>query len=207
MLGYFNQINALFQSKSSLIGLLHDESVRITRVICKNFVKPNFVGDLSKLEPDNVNHLPLKQVNMGRECESLLSSLNDEEHVEHFRRCLSFYKTAVVELRNRLPLFDPLFKVMIFVSPKIALDMDSRIIVPKLDSLVVKHGHLLESPDDVHQEWEDLPAYFSSDERNVLLKKDSEEFWFHLSTMKNFSDKYVFRSIASLAKIILSAAF
>jgi len=204
-LGYFNQINALFQSKGSLIGILQEESIRMTRLICKNFIKPEYLGDLSNIEPNNESHLlSLERIGLGSECESILSSL-DLENSKHFRqRCLSFYQTAFAELKNRLPLFDPLFKEMKFICPKIALDFDVRKTLPKLDNLKTKYGHLVECENDIQKEWEDLPAYFSAEERGLLIKKGCEEFWVYLSKLKNFSDQFVFRNLAFLAKLVLT---
>lgn len=102
MLGYFNQMNALFQSKGSLISIIQKESIRMTRLICRNFIKPQIL-DFSKIDPDNENQLlPLDQVGLGRECEAILSSLDDDESNQHFKnRCLSFYQTALILLSSR----------------------------------------------------------------------------------------------------------
>ena len=119
-------------------------------------------------------------------------------------KCLSFYQTVFLELKSRFPLFDPLFKEMKFISPKIALNFDGRKVLPNLDNLVMKYGHLINSQNYIQQEWDDLPAYFSADERNQLLdKKSCEEFWLYLYKLQNFSDEHVFRNLASLAKLIL----
>lgn len=199
-------MNALFQGKGSLIAILQDKSIRMTRMICKNFIKPELLDDLSNIEPINASHLlPLDQISLGRECETILSSLQDNESNAHFTmRCLSFYQTAYAELIKRLPLFDPLLKEMKFISPKTALNIDTRKVLPNLDNLVMKYGHLIDSHIDIQHEWDDLPAYFSADERNHLLQKKScEEFWLYLYNLQNFSDEYVFRNLASLAKLIL----
>lgn len=65
----------------------------------------------------------------------------------------------------------------------------------------MKFGDLIESQADIQQDWSDLVAYFNADERSQLVKKSCEELWVHLSKLKNFSDEFVFKNIASLANV------
>ncbi|XP_068205452.1 general transcription factor II-I repeat domain-containing protein 2-like [Palaemon carinicauda] len=206
VLGYFNQLNVLFQSKNNLIGILQDESLRMTRLICKNFIKPQYLSDLSRIDPNNEAQLiPLSQIELGYECEALLATTKNLEGNKHFRqRCLSFYQTAFMELVKRLPLFDSLYSEMKFVISKVALDIEVRKKLPNLETLAKKYEHLVGSVNEIQKEWNDLPIYFNSDECEMLKKKNNEEFWVYLSQLKNYSDEFVFKNLAYLAKLVLT---
>ena len=82
-----------------------------------------------------------------------------------------------------------------------ALDPNTRDKLPRLDTLIAKYRHLLQSGNNVNNEWGDIPAYFSVDGTEMLKKKSDEKFW---SYLKNFSEQYVFSNIASLTKLILT---
>lgn len=84
---------------------------------------------------------------------------------------------------------------MKFLSPKFALDFHSRTILPNLDNLIMKYGHLVDSQADIQREWSDLVAYFSAEDRNQLLEKSCEEFWVYLSKLQSFSDEFVFQKL------------
>lgn len=207
-LTYFNQLNALFQSKISLIGILQEESLRMARLLCKNFIKPQYLNDLSKIEPFSSTYLlPLNKICLGSECENILSAESEgleAADIDKFReRCLIFYQTSYGEIKKRLPLFDPLFTEMKFLKPAVALDPNARDKLPRLDTLIAKYSHLLESGNNVNNEWGDIPAYSNVDETE-MLKNMSDEFWSYLKNLKNFSDQYVFSNIASLAILILT---
>ena len=153
ILTYFNQLNALFQSKHSLIGILQEESLRMARLLCKNFIKPQYLNDLSKIEPFSSTYLlPLNKICLGSECEDILSTEGLEvADIDKFRkRCLTFYQTSYDEIKKRLPLFDPLFTEMKFVKPAVALDPNARDKLPRLDTLTAKYSHLLESVNKVN---------------------------------------------------------
>ena len=68
ILGYFNSLNALFQSKKNLIGVLQKESQRTDRILSQNFVKPNYLCDVSTIEPLNLDHLPISEIHLGKKC-------------------------------------------------------------------------------------------------------------------------------------------
>ena len=206
VLGYFNQMNALFQSKNNLIGILQDESIRMTRLICRIFIRPEYLSNLSQIDPNSsLQLLPLQQVGLGGECETILRSIDNNEGNKHFKtRCLGFYQIALTEIFKRLPLFDDLFKEMKFIIPKTALSLETRETLPNLMTLSSKYEHIIGSVSQIQREWEDLPVYFNPDEQSRLEKMNVEEFWEYLSQLRNYSDIYVFRNLALMAKLVLT---
>ena len=57
VLGYFNSLSALFQSKKNMIGALQKESQRTARILSHNFIKPQYLHDVSKIEPFNLDYI------------------------------------------------------------------------------------------------------------------------------------------------------
>lgn len=103
VLGCFNTLNALFQSKKNLISVLQKESQRTARLLCQNFVKPEYLSKVSKTEPLNLDYLlPVSEVFLGIKCEDILKQENLKvDHVTDFRtRCLSSYKSALEEIKK-----------------------------------------------------------------------------------------------------------
>ena len=109
-----------------------------------------------------------------------------------------------MELVKRLPLFDPLYSEMKFVISKVALDIEARETLPKLETLATKYEHIVGSVGEIQREWDDLPVYFNSDECEMLKKKSMEQFWVYLSQLRNYSDEFVFKNLATLAKLVLT---
>lgn len=79
VLGYFNTLNALFQSKKNLISVLQKDSQRtarqssLARLLCHNYVKPEYLCKVSKTEPPNLDHLlPVSEIFLGKKCEYIL---------------------------------------------------------------------------------------------------------------------------------------
>lgn len=114
-------------------------------------------------------------------------------------RCLSFYQTAAVEVKKRLPVSRPLFHEVQFVIQFAGWKL------PALPTLQNRYAHHL-PPDAsrVEQEWRILPSYFSKDEKLSLKVKPAALFWADLHEMRTFGDKQEFLNIVTLAQLILS---
>jgi len=65
-----NEFNTLFQSKTSLITVLKEESIKLFLKICQNFVKPSLLkeGDLTNNILHSTNYLPIDKIFVGHEC-------------------------------------------------------------------------------------------------------------------------------------------
>ncbi|XP_077557207.1 uncharacterized protein LOC144172323 [Haemaphysalis longicornis] len=208
VLNFFNRLNALFQSNGNLIGELQAESQRLLRCLLQNFVQP------SALERDDVNPmdprvlLPLEEVYLGEGCNSALKKCAEagmDAEVRDLRiRCLSFYQTAAVEVKKRLPVSGPFFHEVQFVTPKTALSAEARRKLPALPTLQNRYAHLLPDASRVEEEWRMLPSYFSKDEKLTLEDKPAALFWADLHQMRTFGNKQEFLNIATLAQLILS---
>lgn len=107
-LHFFNNFNALFQSRDILIYKLYDSSRELILKIAQNFVKIDILKDISNLDIDNKNNIQ-ENVYVGPECESVLDTLSLECSQQIRLKCLDFYVTAVREMLKRLPFRDTLF--------------------------------------------------------------------------------------------------
>ncbi|XP_077552607.1 uncharacterized protein LOC144167098 [Haemaphysalis longicornis] len=208
VLNFFNRLNALFQSNGNLIGELQAESQRLLQCLLQNFVQP------SALERDDVNPmdprvlLPLEEVYLDEGCNSALKKCAEvgmDAEVRDLRiRCLSFYQTATVEVKKRLPVSRPFFHEVQFVTPKTALSAEARRKLLALPTLQNRYAHLLPDASRVKEEWKMLPSYFSEDEKFTLEDKPAALFWADLHQMRTFGNKQEFLNIATLAQLILS---
>ncbi|CAN8023092.1 unnamed protein product [Ixodes persulcatus] len=126
VLGFFNKLNAMFQSKDSLIAVIQEESQRLLRCLCQNFMKPSSIEDPAKLNPlDPRSLLDLEELYVGAGCQGILDKITMEggsSEVRDFKlRCMSFYQTAVLEVQKRLSISGPFFHEVRFVQPSTAL--------------------------------------------------------------------------------------
>lgn len=203
VLNYFNQFNAMFQSADILIGDLAKESRRLYKKIAQNFLKVcDF--DINIFNPHNL--LPLKDVYLGTECESLLQTINNENCENNIRKnCLRFYQTALTETKKRLPLNNDFFDNLNFISIPEALSTKRNI--TSLKPVIEKFSPILgENSINVHsieEEWRDLPIHFDEDEKEKLKTMSITEFWTHLETMKNFNNSFLFKNVCFLAKVVI----
>ncbi|XP_040070364.1 uncharacterized protein LOC115314038 [Ixodes scapularis] len=208
VLPLFNKLNALFQSKKNLIGILQEESQRLLRCLRQNFIKPEALQNLASIKPmDPRILLPLEEVYLGEKCKKVLNGFQATEPSEAHNlrlRCLSFYQTAVVEVQKRLPIFAPFFTDVAFVRPATALSYEARRKLPALLLLQERYKHLLPCPEAVQQEWRMLPAHFPEDKKKELVTKTSAAFWCDISKLQTFDGKQEFADISTLAKLILS---
>ena len=205
VLGYFNSINALFQSKKNLIGVFQKEIQRTVRFLCQNFIKPQYLHDASKIDPSNTNQLlPLSEVFLGKNCSDIIADggLNSGDVTNFKKRCLSFYQIAFEEIKRMLPLNDPFFRELEFIETTVALDINSRNRLPSLGLLKDKYNHLLHG--DIDEEWRKLPLYFDNSEIKDLMKKSNTEFWVFLATVKDVNDEPVFKNLVALAKFVFT---
>ncbi|CAN7978223.1 unnamed protein product [Ixodes persulcatus] len=182
VLGFFNKLNAMFQSKDSLIAVIQEESQRLLRCLCQNFMKPSSIEDPAKLNPlDPRSLLALEELYVGAGCQGILDKITMEggsSEVRDFKlRCMSFYQTAVLEVQKRLPISGPFFHEVRFVQPSTALSYEARKRLPSLPVHQDRYKHLLPSVGDVEQEWRMLPSFFTESEKIELQTKSPDAFW------------------------------
>ncbi|KAG0435519.1 hypothetical protein HPB47_018436 [Ixodes persulcatus] len=209
VLGFFNKLNAMFQSKDSLIAVIQEESQRLLRCLCQNFMKPSSIEDPAKLNPlDPRSLLALEELYVGAGCQGILDKITMERgssEVRDFKlRCMSFYQTAELEVQKKLPISGPFFHEVRFVQPSTALSNEARKRLPSLPVLQDRYKHLLPSVGDVEQEWRMLPSFFTESEKIELQTKSPDAFWGQVSKTKTFDHKLVLPNIATLAKLVLT---
>jgi len=126
-LNYFNNFNALFQSRKILIHKLFINSNQLIVQIAQNFIIPEALNNIAILNiDDETNMKDLTDIYVGPECENFLTTQSSEFAQQIKCRCLDFYKTAFKEMIKRLPYNDPFFKQLNFLDPKVALYIESR---------------------------------------------------------------------------------
>ncbi|XP_042149246.1 uncharacterized protein LOC121837621 [Ixodes scapularis] len=195
------------QSKENLIAVMQQESLRLIRCLCQNFMRPEAIQDVEKLNPmDPRSLLPLEEVYLGESCQELLQSMEGgSSDIKHLRlRCLEFYQTAVFEVKKRLPVSGPFYHEVQFVQPSTALSYEDRKQLPVLPVLQRRYTHLLPRADALQGEWRMLPSFFTESEKALLREKPAASFWGEMSKLKNFEGKPEFENIACLAKLVLT---
>ncbi|KAG0436698.1 hypothetical protein HPB47_017806, partial [Ixodes persulcatus] len=194
VLGFFNKLNAMFQSKDSLIAVIQVESQRLLRCLCQNFMKPSSIEDPAKLNPlDPRSLLALKELYVGAGCQGILDKITMEGGSSECSKSRKGFRFS-----------GPFFHEVRFVQPSTALSYEARKRLPSFPVLQDRYKHLLPSVGDVEQEWQMLPSFFTESEKIELQTKSADAFWGQVSKTKMFDDKLVLPNIATLAKLVLT---
>ncbi|XP_066603455.1 zinc finger protein 862-like [Prorops nasuta] len=200
----FNKFNAFFQSRNILVHKLVKTSKTLMKQFGQNFLKAEALNEI-----DNINLHDLKYylyvdlVYLGMDCEKFLENLPEEDVLEIRTHCLNFYKVSVIEMQQRLPINNAMFKKLEFLDPVIALDMtvrnreihDFNCILPSLPPIFNKN--------ELAMEWRQLPLIEDSD-REILQGLDIIPFWNKVFTLKNFDNNKLFPNLEILVKMLLS---
>lgn len=205
-LDYFNTFNALFQSRKVIIHQLVDLSLNLLKSICQNFIKPKFITEnIFMIDFKNKeNIIPLSEVFVGTECESLLLEQNEDQIIIFKEKCLNFFVTASEEMVKRLPFNNPMYKEIKFIAPNIALDLETRQQFKDLPALKLKFKKYIDT-NKITEEWRQLPCQFNAQEIERLKSLSIPEMWHELSMIKNFtSETPIFTNISKLAKLVLA---
>jgi hypothetical protein len=152
----FNDFNALFQTRKILIHKLAESSEHLIKQMGQHFLVPNTLKNISMDVINPQNFLPLAQIYVGPECESLLQLESSDFVMEIKSKCLSFYTTALQEMIQRLPYNDDIFRELRFLDPSVALREKGRLIFPDLRN-VVKHFKISDIM-ALAYEWRMLPV-------------------------------------------------
>ncbi|XP_067211624.1 protein FAM200A-like, partial [Linepithema humile] len=202
-LNFFNNFNALFQSRKVLIHTLFENSQRLIREIGQNFLIPQAVKCIVDLNiDDNKNIQDINNIYVGPECESFLETLSSECAQEIKLNCLQFYITAVREMLKRLPYRDTVFEQLMFLQPKIALYDESRVKFKDLTFIATRIGNI-----DITKlafEWRILPSVFTNEEKEELASLEIDAMWKRILEFKNFNGEKMFQNLESLVEVVLS---
>ena len=203
VLNFINSFNALFQSRKILIHSLTENSTKLLKQIGQNFLSVQALQDIETVNPSCPrNFLPLGEVYLGPESETLLKELPKTGVDDIRKRCLEFYIVVVEEIQKRLPIKDPMFKEMTFLCPTVALGKDRN--RPTELAHLVKHFSKYIDVNDVAVEWRLLPHFFSEDDTNKMMAMDIDAMWDFIANAKDFTDELKFSNIGKLAKLVLT---
>lgn len=200
VLNYFNNLNALFQSKKTLVHVLHSESKKIFLKLGQNFIKKEYLKTDCNLKSSDI-FLSIEDVYVGNECEDFLNGFSESTIYEIKWDCLQFYITALEETQSRLPLQDSsIFKEMEFINPELAIKGENKNLF-KFNLICQKYNINVNL---LIQEWLTMEFNFSEAQKQDLCKLDIEEFWSKISKCKDFNNKLLFPNFSKLIKIVLS---
>jgi len=202
-LNFFNNFNALFQSRDVLIHKLFENSQQVIQQIAQNFIKFDILEDIINLDIDNKNNIQnIENVYVGPECESFLATLSLECAQQIKLKCLDFYITAVREMLKRLPFRDTLFQQLIFLDPKIALYHAGRLKIKDLTFIAKRVKHI-----DITKlafKWRILPSSFNEEQKKELVSLELDDMWKNITEFTNFDGEKMFPNLESLVEVVLS---
>ena len=117
ILSLVNKLNVIFQSETAAIHKFYSNCISAYKSILSCFVKPVLLkGDVAVIDVRNpANHLPLAQLYMGTDVARLLVSdayknVGKEIINVCFQRCQQFLIELCLQLKERLPIDDPLVR-------------------------------------------------------------------------------------------------
>ncbi|KAK0157263.1 hypothetical protein PV327_011290, partial [Microctonus hyperodae] len=147
-LNTFNKFNALFQSRETYIHILAERSEWILKQMTMCFLKPDCLNNITinSIVPENI--LPTLFIKVGDKCLNLLDTLDREVVFQIKSNCLLFYKTATIEMIQRVPYYD----------------------------LCVEFN-LVDLVNNINQEWLDLPNLFNDEDIQFLSGLTEENMW------------------------------
>lgn len=194
----FNQFNTTFQSQKILITVLATESERFIRLLCCNFIRPEYYKNenlysLNVFDPHVL--FPIEKVCVGPNTMDILKDCDKVTNEQFILKCLTFYQKAVEQSLLRFPVKDDFFGNLDFLNPNVILTNP-----PDLEKV---HKHVLckfSNADDVEKaffELKKITNYFTEHEKWV-------SFWDTIRSMKDFNDYAIFQNIGEVAQIILT---
>lgn len=210
----FTEFNVCFESNRILIHRLFPECFLFLKRFGSKFLKDSCITDqLHNLDIDNEeNLLPLESIIVGPEAAKLITEIknnNSETYnkiiIEFYINVQNFYKVAFTESIKRLPLNEIFLESLQFLDPEIALYSPKQSIV-SLEPLLQKFKSKV-NRDDILSEWQALPDYFSSTEKEELILLDTGRFWNKISTEQNLKGELIFKNLANLASLCLSLPY
>lgn len=201
-LNFFNNFNALFQSRKTLIHKLSKTSEQLIKQMGQNFLLPGVLNKISLeiIQPQNFLHL--NEIYLGSECEMFLKD-QTSDFIENIKaKCLDFYITAIEEMIKRLPYNDAFFQNLKFLDSKISLRNEGRNVVKDLSDIAA-HFNICDNT-ALSFEWRILPTIFSDDEKNILSNLEIDDMWKKILESRNFDDEPIFPNLEKLVYAILS---
>ncbi|XP_066585461.1 SCAN domain-containing protein 3-like [Prorops nasuta] len=200
----FNKFNATFQGRETLINKYAVISVSFMRQFAQNCIKPEHLDNISELDySDSEIYLPITDVFFGSECKKLFQTLPSEKSENIQINCFNFYKVALREMHQRLPIKDSFFSKLNFISPDVALDQRIRINkITDLNPVLTCLPNVFQQ-NEVDLEWCNLPL-LDHDIKEKLKKLNAVDFWHKVGLITDFNDTAMFPNLKKIANMVLS---
>lgn len=201
-LNFFNNFNALFQSRKILIHKLTKSSEQLIKQIGQNFLLPARLQNISSDTIHSRNFLPLNELYVGPECEKFLQNQTMQFAQEIKLKCLDFYVSATEDMIKLLPFNDIVLHDLKFLDSKLALSCEGRNVIKDLTNIATYLGTF--DVTTLAFEWRVLPTKFSDADKNILATLDIDDMWKKIFETKNFNDQPMFPNLEKLIQAVLS---
>jgi len=176
ILHFLNSFNAFFQALETRIHLLQPKSFQLLIMICKHFLKPEFVHNISNnFEFSKEEYKKsLNDIYLGDECEKYLKELIIKGYANEVaivqKNCLQFYVTAAQEICNKLPVNDKfLSKLKVFESDTALYNINRETSFNEVSFVAQAIGGFDDS--GLRNEWFALYQGFTEAEKNKFSLK------------------------------------
>lgn len=201
-LNFFQNFNALFQSRKILIHKLAKSSEQLIMQIGQNFLLPASLQDISLNTVHPKNYLPLNEIYVGPECDKLLQSQKVNFANEVRSKCLDFYISVTKDMIKLLPFNSTVLRNLKFLNFELALSYEGRSTIKDLTNIAARFGTF--DTTTLGFEWRVLPAMFNDADKKSLAALDIDDMWKKICEKKNFDDKPMFPNLKKLVQAILS---
>ncbi|XP_023235734.1 uncharacterized protein LOC111635102 [Centruroides sculpturatus] len=181
----FNEFNAFFQSKKSLIS--------------SNFIKPkallaydDIIETLNIYNP--INLLPIKKINVGVTTRALINDLSKTDNELFILKCLKFFQKAVSEAFKRLPIGNLFYKNLHFLNRNNIFNANK---ISNLKSIteIMKININIHTHENEYKKIKHLKFDEALD--------NTCDLWTQSAEMKNFNNEYLFKNVVQVAQSAL----
>ena len=209
MLNKFNEFNATFQGRETLVQDLYPASKKLLLWFLENFIQPSALKscDIETIDlSDKNNYRP--KIKLGAEgdkylTEQLSSGTMSESVISKFKEnCLQFHLTACERMRKNLPIKNPTFKSIAILREVALFDPDRNATFHSLmkfcQKLQITDSKWLNS---LLWEWETL---FKIDEnyKKSLEQMSFDEMWSKISFMRSKSNEIMFPKLRYISTYV-----
>ncbi|XP_027218793.2 uncharacterized protein [Penaeus vannamei] len=209
ILPHITSISEVFESTSTNFHLLHDKISGLYRLLLNDFCDSHKVAAsaLHEIEPcDPSYHLPIEQINLGEEVNSLFSQPEyKDDMVRDIRlRCRTFMIAACQQIKERFDLNNKLWRLASFLNPKQVLDEDVRSHQPSISDLlkeVPRINHF--SSRMLDDQWRSI-CYHVFPEHIKSAQDDAGAFYKGLIEFEDDAGRRIYEHFGRFAMQILS---
>nr|XP_027218794.1 uncharacterized protein LOC113811280 isoform X3 [Penaeus vannamei] len=209
ILPHITSISEVFESTSTNFHLLHDKISGLYRLLLNDFCDSHKVAAsaLHEIEPcDPSYHLPIEQINLGEEVNSLFSQPEyKDDMVRDIRlRCRTFMIAACQQIKERFDLNNKLWRLASFLNPKQVLDEDVRSHQPSISDLlkeVPRINHF--SSRMLDDQWRSI-CYHVFPEHIKSAQNDAGAFYKGLIEFEDDAGRRIYEHFGRFAMQILS---